>query len=356
MGTIDDVGTIFLLVIFAWMGLVFLHGVSLNPARTTKEESARKPNHEQQPEWRLLEIFALPWDTLLSVTESPFERLISLSKGCNVEGKFEPGSCGKRCSIPFYMECEVCARVSIFMLCYFLPFPWLFWLVYNRSYWLVIYAPVLIFLWVVPVDYVPGLAKTYPYRWTPRYWTVRLIWHRDVTSDASPTLFFTVPHGVIPLSLAFIEQYLEELTATALRPAQASVLAYMPVIRQLSVGQGCIPATREKIAEHLLKGDSVPVVADGIAGMFHAKPGHEVAFIKNRKGVARLALQTGASVTPMYCFGNTGMYQCVSDPFGLMQYFSRKLQVSLIWFAGRWGSPVSAVIDQTACSTWRTRL
>merc|ERR1712176_1430925 len=64
----------------------------------------------------------------------------------------------------------------------------------------------------------------------------------------------------------------------------------------------------------------------------------ENLLLKNRKGVAKLALQTGCPVVPAYGFGNTALFTAHTDPFGIMQWLSRKLKMSIILFSGRYGS------------------
>ena len=57
----------------------------------------------------------------------------------------------------------------------------------------------------------------------------------------------------------------------------------------------------------------------------------------NRKGVAKLALETGCHIIPSYGFGNTKVFDAVFDPWGIMKRLSKKLRMSLIGFRGRWG-------------------
>ena len=64
---------------------------------------------------------------------------------------------------------------------------------------------------------------------------------------------------------------------------------------------------------------------------------NEYVLLKHRKGVSKLALQTGSHVLPCYGFGNTSVYDAWYDPWGYMQYLSKKLRMSIIMFSGRWG-------------------
>ena len=92
------------------------------------------------------------------------------------------------------------------------------------------------------------------------------------------------------------------------------------------------------------QGDNVIVTMDGIAGMFAAdrglKEGKEVFLLTPRRGLCRIALQTGAPLVPFVCFGNTKACYPFTDPCGIMARLSRLLKVSIIWPSGRWGLPI----------------
>lgn len=70
------------------------------------------------------------------------------------------------------------------------------------------------------------------------------------------------------------------------------------------------------------------------------KDGREAYLIKRRKGLCRIALETGSPLVPFVMFGNTKCVAPVADPFGAMEFLSRRLGVSLIWASGRFGLPV----------------
>ena len=88
----------------------------------------------------------------------------------------------------------------------------------------------------------------------------------------------------------------------------------------------------------IAQGYNVGLVPDGISGMFFkATKDEEICELKNRKGVAKLALETGCNVVPSYGFGNTQAFDAVFDAWGIMKTLSKKLRMSLIGIRGRWG-------------------
>jgi hypothetical protein len=47
--------------------------------------------------------------------------------------------------------------------------------------------------------------------------------------------------------------------------------------------------------------------------------------IGKKRGMVRIALEEGASVNACWFFGTTEMLTVVQDPWGLMEWFSRKV-------------------------------
>lgn len=60
----------------------------------------------------------------------------------------------------------------------------------------------------------------------------------------------------------------------------------------------------------------------------------------NRKGLAKLALRTGAELVPCYLFGNNQALSLWYDQGGSLKRLSRKLGFALILFWGRLGLPL----------------
>ena len=96
-------------------------------------------------------------------------------------------------------------------------------------------------------------------------------------------------------------------------------------------------------------GDGVCVgtVPDGIAGIFRCSPAEEVVYLKERKGLAKLALRTGTPLLPVYSCGNTEVFSAWFDPFGWMEHVSRKLQAALFVYWGRFLLPIPRRVNIT---------
>ena len=85
------------------------------------------------------------------------------------------------------------------------------------------------------------------------------------------------------------------------------------------------------------RGQCVGLVPDGIAGIFRCTRTAETVYLKERKGLAKLSLQTGTPLVAAYSFGNTDCFTCLYDSWGVMERLSRKAQASIFLFYGRFG-------------------
>nr|CEL72131.1 TPA: hypothetical protein BN1205_055665 [Toxoplasma gondii VEG] len=88
-----------------------------------------------------------------------------------------------------------------------------------------------------------------------------------------------------------------------------------------------------KLREALtINGDSVVIVPGGIAEMYAINPSTERLHLNERTGLLKLALETGADIVPIYCFGNTDTFKLTKGCRSL-QPIARtlKLHKSNIW-------------------------
>ncbi|CBZ50256.1 loc100127341 protein, related [Neospora caninum Liverpool] len=99
--------------------------------------------------------------------------------------------------------------------------------------------------------------------------------------------------------------------------------------------------SRAKLREALTNsGDSVVLVPGGIAEMYAINPSKECLHLNERKGLLKLALETGAEIVPIYCFGNTQTFK-LAKGCRTLQPFARLFRIALLLFYGRFGLPVS---------------
>jgi diacylglycerol O-acyltransferase 2, plant len=81
------------------------------------------------------------------------------------------------------------------------------------------------------------------------------------------------------------------------------------------------------------------ILPGGVAEIFLSTPGkHEI--ITSRKGLMRLALETGTSIFPCYVFGGTDFFNNLATGDNFFSRFSRRYRMGLALFYGQFGLPM----------------
>jgi len=178
-----------------------------------------------------------------------------------------------------------------------------------------------------------------------KYFSYRLVWTgnlRERTRQIGPWVGAGAPHGVLPfaniLSMAAVNSF--SFLPADFKGAPASVVFNTPFLRYLTLLGPACGVSGKAIERELSNGCYVGIVPDGIAGIFCCDHSHEAVYLKNRKGLAKLALRTGCALIPCYSMGNTEAFTPHFDPFGVMEFLSRKTQASFFLYTGRFGLPL----------------
>lgn len=149
-------------------------------------------------------------------------------------------------------------------------------------------------------------------------------------------LIVAQPHGVLSFTgICSGAVYPEFLVP--IKTAVASAVLYTPIIKHVMGIFGLCDASKLSLKQQLKK-TSVVLYVGGIAELFLSCPTEERVFLKKRKGFIKLALAEGVDVIPIYLFGNTSILTVVKT--GLLAKLSRKFQVSLTYFWGKFGLPI----------------
>ncbi len=174
-----------------------------------------------------------------------------------------------------------------------------------------------------------------------KYNSLQIIWPESVNRpalDDTPVIFTSIPHGAAPLGITCYPVWSKLFNNKLCHWTCAPVVLKLPLVSTMMKHMGYIPAKAKHIVDTLTKKEeNVGVVLDGIAGMFKSDKDTEIASIKQRKGIIKIALRAGVPIVPTYGFGHTLLWKIVVDPFGIMESLSLKLDISLTPFFGRWG-------------------
>ncbi|KAL1507857.1 hypothetical protein AB1Y20_007465 [Prymnesium parvum] len=207
---------------------------------------------------------------------------------------------------------------------------------------------------VLAMHPLPDCAESLRQSWFAltlyKYFSYRFVWSNDddlATQDLSSAWYGAgPPHGVLPLANLLS---IPAINSFAFRPfvgAPASVVFHTPFLRYMTLF-GAVDVSAKSMAKAAASGLCVGIVPDGIAGIFKNNESDEVVFLKNRKGLAKLALRTGTPILPAYSVGNTAVFTAWFDPFGMMENLSRKAQASVFFFWGRFYLPLPRRVNIT---------
>lgn len=180
-----------------------------------------------------------------------------------------------------------------------------------------------------------------------------------------PLVCLACPHGVFNYGAIIWCAISEWFVGWEQYTAAASVIHHVPGLRYMNQLVWAEDAGRKSIQKVLRKrcevdvegkkndkrkyGGMLGIVPDGILGAFRCKGGVDELAIGPRRGLMRLCMEEGATVLAAWFFGTTDMLTVVQDPFGIMEYVSRKMQAGMMGFYGRWGLPVPRRVPVSLC-------
>jgi len=142
-------------------------------------------------------------------------------------------------------------------------------------------------------------------------------------------LFGYHPHGII--SLGAICNFATEATGFSelfpgidLRVLTLTMNFRVPIFREYLLGMGINDASRRSCERNLSRGrgTSIMLVVGGARESLSTTPGQADLFLKNRKGFVKVALRQGASLVPVFSFGE-------NDLFGVAHNGLEKLQLAM---------------------------
>lgn len=87
-----------------------------------------------------------------------------------------------------------------------------------------------------------------------------------------------------------------------------------PTCLQFLMALGFVSASKDSIAHLLSTGKSAMIVIGGAQETLYAKPGSADLVLDKRKGFIKLALRHGASLVPVYHFGEVELFDQLSHP------------------------------------------
>lgn len=240
-------------------------------------------------------------------------------------------------------------------------FSWTFFvvpisiLILMSIYWTGINTFVLVWFSIITISMVIPSREWLAFRKLGQLWYELLDVHcthdpnnmEEIIRIASDKQYILAmhPHGVIPfqsiLWAAYCGQYMAPLYGFG---AGADITLWLPILRNIMGWLSAGSASYKPLRDGLMYG-KVPCVTSrkprnlyilpgGIAEVFTSAPGvHKIVF-KSRKGLMKLALETGAVLTPVYVFGGTDFFENLSTSKSLLSKLCRHFRIAITIFWG----------------------
>lgn len=185
--------------------------------------------------------------------------------------------------------------------------------------------------WYVFVDYAAPESGTRFLPWTRRlpfwnkladYFPVRL--HKSCDLDPRGNYLFGYhPHGVIGVGalITFATNatgFEQAFPGLDLRLLTLAINFMFPFTREVLMALGINSVTKASVQRNLTRapGASVAIVVGGAAEALDARPGWAVLTLARRKGFVKMALKTGASLVPVFAFGENDIFEQMDNPEG----------------------------------------
>ncbi|KAM5179988.1 2-acylglycerol O-acyltransferase 2 [Mantella aurantiaca] len=171
------------------------------------------------------------------------------------------------------------------------------------------------------------------WRYLRDYFPIKLVKTVDLDPRQNYVLGFH-PHGVL-VAGAFTNFCTEATGFPELFPGITPYLLMLPLwfrapfFRDYIMAGGLIPSDKDSASYFLRNkkgGTAVVIAVGGAPESLDARPGAFTLLLKNRKGFVRLAIQHGASLVPVFSFGENELFDQVDNPKGS---FVRMLQEKL---------------------------
>ena len=163
-----------------------------------------------------------------------------------------------------------------------------------------------------------------------------------------PALFLGCPHGVFNYGAICWCCFSRWISGWQQRTGAAKVVLSVPGLRYMCPLIWLVPADRASLGATLRepldfderRGGTLGMVPDGIMGAFGSRAGLDTLLIGSRRGLMRICAEEGATVYASWFFGTTEHLTVLTDPFGLMERASRRMQAGIMGYYGRFGLPV----------------
>jgi diacylglycerol O-acyltransferase 2, plant len=220
------------------------------------------------------------------------------------------------------------------------------WMYYRPLFWIII--GVVTFFTIVPIDL--SLQPQWCYdigSWAMRanryYFGFKVCFrNKKLIENSGPAVFCIEPHDVLPLALFSLSDCLTIIKGHKMIGCVTSAIFRVPFIRQIFTWGMSVSADKNKIRDLMRNNYSITVCPGGVQEVTLMEPGKNecVLYLKERKGLIKLAMEFGRPVVPMFSFGQRKSYDFWVPKDNLAIWLGRKLGFLPMIFFGSYGIPL----------------
>ncbi len=142
------------------------------------------------------------------------------------------------------------------------------------------------------------------------------------TDFKSQAIYLFHPHGLFSLALAFhIGTTITDWPNRNSRATALSLMTDMPLIKDF-MNKRIVSSTYYKMKEVLQNGTSLGVALGGLAEAKYIEPKKLTVVASTRKGVFKMAIETGTPIIPVLTYGENAVYRKLDTRISdIMEYF-----------------------------------
>jgi len=194
------------------------------------------------------------------------------------------------------------------------------------------------------------LRRSLLWRWAAQYFPVRLHATASLPPNGGPYIFVCHPHGIFGISPMTTfgtdaTDFTGKFPGIAVHLLGHSAIFRIPFFREWCLMHGHGSVDRQTCHKLLRQGHSIALAPGGARESLESTPGSMRLFLAKRKGFAKLALQTGATLVPVIAFGENELYSTIQFRSGtwaraVQEKLQRLLGFALPVFCGRTWMPL----------------
>lgn len=214
-----------------------------------------------------------------------------------------------------------------------------------------VFGIMLLPLAILPQAYVPSTLQSWLAIQLCKYFSCRFLYeerppHPEPQNEKyHPAVMVAPPHGVFPYGNLLSMIVFPALFGHPFRGLASSAALRPPIFKQVLRSIGVVDASRHVARKTLEGGESIGISTGGVAEIFFTNEDNECILLKERIGLIKLAIRTGADISPCYLFGNTKVLNCwsgegIPGAKFILEKLSRKFGFALILIYGRFFLPI----------------